>query len=122
MTRIQLSRKKGYRKPDNTVVVSRPSRWGNPWSIQDAIASGIDPDQAAAVCVAAYSDWLKSGKLPDFSPSKKYADLEQRREWILTNVYSLKDKDLACWCGLNAHCHADVLIDYNTKGKQPCQR
>ena len=27
--RIQLSRKKGWRKPENTVVVARPSKWGN---------------------------------------------------------------------------------------------
>jgi len=34
--RIQLSRKKGYRKP-NAVVVSRPTKWGNPWTIKAAI-------------------------------------------------------------------------------------
>jgi len=28
--RIQLSRQKGWRKPENTVVVARPSMWGNP--------------------------------------------------------------------------------------------
>lgn len=31
--RIQLSRKKGWRKPENTVVVSRPSKWGNPFPL-----------------------------------------------------------------------------------------
>jgi hypothetical protein len=31
--RIQLSRKKGWRLPSNTVVVSRPSKWGNPWRV-----------------------------------------------------------------------------------------
>lgn len=31
--RIQLSRAKGWRKPENTVVVARPSKWGNPWKI-----------------------------------------------------------------------------------------
>ena len=29
--RVQLSRRKGWRKPENTVVVARPSRWGNPF-------------------------------------------------------------------------------------------
>jgi hypothetical protein len=29
--RIQLSREKGWRKPEGTVVVSRPSKWGNPF-------------------------------------------------------------------------------------------
>lgn len=30
--RIQLSRKRGYRKPPGAVVVSRPSKWGNPFT------------------------------------------------------------------------------------------
>lgn len=29
--RIRLSRAKGYRKPEGAVVVSRPSKWGNPF-------------------------------------------------------------------------------------------
>lgn len=33
--RIQLSRKKGWRKPENTVVVARPTRWGNPFRLRD---------------------------------------------------------------------------------------
>jgi hypothetical protein len=28
--RVQLSRKKGWKMPENTVKVSRPGRWGNP--------------------------------------------------------------------------------------------
>ena len=31
--RIQLKRTKGWRKPEGAVVVSRPSRWGNPFAI-----------------------------------------------------------------------------------------
>lgn len=33
--RIQLSRAKGWRKPENTVVVSRPGKFGNPISMLD---------------------------------------------------------------------------------------
>lgn len=29
--RIQLRRTKGWRIPPSTVVVARPSMWGNPW-------------------------------------------------------------------------------------------
>lgn len=29
--RIQLSREKGWRKPEGAIVVSRPSKWGNPF-------------------------------------------------------------------------------------------
>jgi hypothetical protein len=31
--RIQLRRTKGWRKPEGTIVVSRPSRWGNPFTL-----------------------------------------------------------------------------------------
>lgn len=31
--RVQLSRRRGYRKPEGAVVVARPSRWGNPVAI-----------------------------------------------------------------------------------------
>lgn len=34
--RVQLSRKKGWRKPENTVVVARPSKWGNPFRFGEA--------------------------------------------------------------------------------------
>lgn len=34
--RVQLSRKKGWRKPENTVVVARPSKWGNPFRVGQA--------------------------------------------------------------------------------------
>ena len=33
--RIQLSRRKGWRKPENTIVVARPTRWGNPFPIAE---------------------------------------------------------------------------------------
>lgn len=29
--RIRLSREKGWRKPEDAIVVSRPSKWGNPF-------------------------------------------------------------------------------------------
>lgn len=31
--RIQLSRRKGWRKPEGAIVVARPSRWGNPFRV-----------------------------------------------------------------------------------------
>jgi hypothetical protein len=34
-SRVQLSRKRGWRKPAGAVVVSRPSRWGNPYTIAE---------------------------------------------------------------------------------------
>src|SRR3546814_11137912 len=33
--RVQLSRRKGWRMPENTVSVARPTTWGNPYSIEE---------------------------------------------------------------------------------------
>lgn len=34
--RIQLKRSKGWRMPANTVIVARPSKWGNPFKVGTA--------------------------------------------------------------------------------------
>jgi len=84
--RVQLSRKKGWRMPDNTVNVARPGRWGNPHQ-----ASHHGQDGA----VRAFERDLIGGVL-DFS----VADV--RRD--------LRGKNLACWCKPSERCHADVLL------------
>jgi hypothetical protein len=33
--RIQLRRSKGWRKPEDAVVVARPTKWGNPFRLHD---------------------------------------------------------------------------------------
>ncbi|MET3514306.1 hypothetical protein ABIC63_002078 [Pseudacidovorax sp. 1753] len=34
--RIQLSRAKGWRMPENKVKVDRSTRWGNPWTAENS--------------------------------------------------------------------------------------
>jgi hypothetical protein len=108
--RIQLSRKKGWRKPDNTVVVSRPSRWGNPFAI--AKERGL---------------WwvLDTISLEDWSfqtEAEARRDAVHRfRRWLYTQrrsanlVPMLRGKNLACWCPLDKPCHADVLLELANK-------
>ena len=44
--RIQLSRKRGWRMPENTVKVDRSTRWGNPFTLTAARLAGCDgPDE-----------------------------------------------------------------------------
>lgn len=33
--RIQRKRTKGWKMPENTVYVGRPTKWGNPWRVGD---------------------------------------------------------------------------------------
>ena len=82
--RVQQKRLKGWRKPRNTVCVSRPSKWGNPFSV-------VEYGQAKSV--AMYRSYLLNGK------GKKLP------------VQSLRGKNLACFCKLSEPCHADVLLE-----------
>ena len=99
--RIQLSRKKGFRLPPNTVVVSRPSRWGNPFHAADFLPAfdGLKYPKALAqdAAVAAFRQMLKDGRTPPFN----LADIR----------IDLRGKNLACWCKPGTPCHADVLLE-----------
>lgn len=97
--RIQLSRKKGWRMPPNTVKVSRPGRWGNPFRIGDTVHKG-----------PAYS-----GR--NFVVRDATQAVELYREWLWTQkrsedmILELRGKNLACWCKPGEPCHADVLLE-----------
>jgi hypothetical protein len=84
--RVQLSRKKGYKMPPNTVKVTRPGKWGNPFK--------VGPDETPHFAVACYRDHLREH--PEITEA---ARLE------------LKGKNLACFCKLTDECHADVLLE-----------
>jgi Domain of unknown function (DUF4326) len=89
--RIKLSRARGWRKPPDTVTVARPSRWGNPFVIREH-GGDLTRDEA----VARFREALAGGELP-FSSDEVRAQL--------------RGKNLACWCPLDAACHADVLLE-----------
>lgn len=69
--------------PPNTVKVSRPGKWGNPFK--------VGKDGTANECVSKYKSNIR----------------------LLTNaiVQELRGKNLACWCRLDQPCHADVLLE-----------
>lgn len=46
--RIRLRRTKGYRKPEDAVVVARPTKWGNPFRIVPGFGDIKDPYQVGA--------------------------------------------------------------------------
>lgn len=85
-TRVQLRRTKGWRKPAGTIVVARPSKWGNPFKITN--------ERDAAEAVAEYRTWV-----------------ETQPELIEDAKRELAGRDLLCWCRPGAPCHADVLLE-----------
>lgn len=73
----------GWNSP-NHAYIGRPSPWGNPFMI------GKDGTREEVI--------------------------EKYREWILNNpklqadLWTLRGRDLACWCSPKA-CHGDVLLE-----------
>lgn len=101
--RIQLSRAKGWRMPANTVVVSRPSRWGNPHDWRDWLPAWRDcrvgPD-------AEGTSWCRDRATEAFRE-----DLDEGlRPALMAAIAELRGKNLACWCPPGP-CHADVLLE-----------
>lgn len=101
--RIQRRRTKGWRLPPNAVIVSRPSRCGNPCKVALMQEMGYHNPHAAAA--ENYRVWL-AGNRTD-APTE---DGDRRRERILLELPSLRGRDLACTCRLDQTCHADELL------------
>jgi len=82
--RLQRQRKKGWRKPPNSVIVDRTSKWGNPYRI------GVDGDRNTVI--TEYEQYLLS------TPE------------LIGRLGELAGKDLICFCPLDQRCHAGVLL------------
>ena len=99
--RIQLSRAKGWRMPENTVKVTRGPgmKFGNPFAVGEEGPMGriaIDVEGA----VGFFRDMLRD---PELRAAAGYPDDATIRG-------ELRGKNLACWCG-GPFCHADVLLE-----------
>lgn len=95
--RHQLSRRKGYRKPDGVVSVSRPGKFGNPFKTADEFRQALD------LYLNGYIDFFSA--LTNDYQYDRIIDIAE-------NLEQLRGKDLACWCGPDKPCHADVLIEF----------
>lgn len=110
--RIVLSRRRGFDLAETSLalnglpakVVTRPGRWGNPFAIDEVMASeGLDREAAQARAVALCGDWLR-GRLASESSPGRPPDLASIRN-------ELGGHNLACWCRAGTPCHADILIE-----------
>jgi hypothetical protein len=102
--RVQLQRSPGWCKPPGAVVVARPSQWGNPFTLEEALRDWglVSEDEAREAVVAAFREWL-DGQRPGL--------YDERRAVLLRDLPRLAGHDLACWCSLDRPCHADVLLE-----------
>lgn len=100
--RIQLSRRKGWRMPPNTIKVDRSTKWGNPFI--------VGKHGTRAECVAFYR-CLAAGQICISLGADLHEPQVSARFWMERASKHLRGKNLACWCPLSAPCHADVLIE-----------
>lgn len=131
--RIQLSRQKGWRMPENTVKVDRSTRWGNPFDFRRseycwaALSFGCraDPAGRQEASVRAFRDWIDpphgrrylsfeeqpkmagAGGEVALGPAVTAGEAPSRHEIRA----ALRGKNLGCWCKAGAPCHADVLLE-----------
>lgn len=109
--RIQLSRRKGFKLPENTIVVSRPSRWGNPYKFDHYDVTSFPKSEQAHVLrgLATRDHWMWLRVMPEGEAVAERARIE------------LCGRNLACWCPLPKRgeideCHAANLIDVANDG------
>ena len=97
--RVVRRRVRGWRKPANTVCVTRPGPWGNPFKV----TGDMPVEQTVA----------------DFRLELRYESLaielglparSKHMRWIAEHIDELKGKNLACYCKAGRPCHADVLL------------
>lgn len=97
--RVQLSRRKGWRMPPNTVKVDRSTVYGNPFTITSAMSwLAVDEEEGRFWTVVWFRDWM-TGRV-DHGVGKPPPDIS-----------ALRGKNLGCWCREGKLCHADVLLD-----------
>jgi Domain of unknown function (DUF4326) len=95
--RYQRSRRKGARLPPEVIVVTRPTKWGNPHPLS------LGREEA----VRRYRENLLAGRL-----AITVEDVERE----------LRGRDLACYCPIDEPCHADVLLELANRQRRPKAR
>ena len=107
-TRVQRKRTKGWKMPEGAVYVGRPTVWGNPWTVRDAVH--LPQDDRHRFAAARFREQLGPCILSDNDGGRRLGyPWDTPVEQIIRE--RLRGKDLACWCPLDKPCHADVLLE-----------
>jgi hypothetical protein len=77
---------------EGAVIVAAPSRWTIPPQVHRRTGVSFD------TVLVWFREWLTTSTHPNAVAMR--ADLPQ-----------LRGRDLACWCALDAPCHADLLLE-----------
>ncbi|KKK82573.1 hypothetical protein LCGC14_2802060 [marine sediment metagenome] len=136
--RVQRKRTKGWRMPSNTVCVTRPSRWGNPWPV-DALRralvhaydwSGNTHDGlyraffAVPRAVEIANDPYWTAEAPAIAV-RLFQVLAARFKGTAPEAYEawlapLRGKNLCCWCHLCAAHAGGKPLGERCDDCEPC--
>ena len=97
--RVQRKRTRGWKMPENTIYVGRPSKWGNPFVFADQFREG-----KGETIVETRDEAIE--KFENVIRFWKQHYPEQYEQYIAP----LRGKNLACWCPSDKKGHADVLL------------
>lgn len=119
--RVQLSRRKGFVLQMEShaingldaVSVARPSRWGNPYTLAE-----FGRDEALRLFRGIVDGGWSPGLIARYDDTKANVIYAIRCAWVHRIGGSvgewarcdLRGKNLACYCHLDAPCHADILL------------
>lgn len=85
------------KKEHYDLYIGRPGPWGNPWTHVDSKIAQFKVNTREEA-VENHWRWLIGEDFTDI--------LQDERQYILDNLYRLKDKRLGCWCKPKL-CHGD---------------
>lgn len=112
--RIQRQRTRGWRKPPEAVVVTRPSPWGNPFPVMSGDGELFPRADAVRMYRELVLDGITCFRSGDHEHTFRRSDRPGHPLHVPTvDVIrrELAGRDLVCWCALDVDCHADFLLD-----------
>ena len=125
MKRIQRKRTKGWKMPENTVYVGRPTKWGNPLKL---VGDCIYIDAGYRRKILCPWVYLCEGNIQhliflyrNLWNGKKFTNSDLKYwsdRFKELDLSELTGKNLACFCPLSSPCHADVLIELCNQQKK----
>ena len=105
--RVQRKRTKGWKMPENTVYVGRPTKFGNPYKVVSEDGYFFVKDTENNYWGGFYNRKEDAHK-KSVECFSGYIDGQIGLKKIDVSV--LKGKNLACFCPPNCQCHADILL------------
>ena len=98
--------------PPNTVSVTRPGKWGNPFRVGGYFYVGPGRGRPGmARCEALSATWADARFTKIETAAQAVAMYRTYLERYPEDLSDLRGKNLACFCPLDQPCHAAVLLE-----------